>query len=166
VGTESTLIALETEKKVDVQLRQWKGPFPLIWIDQLKAILEEMYTESLMEDHSTKEGFITYTMNQITLACSGQGELWICTDGKDLLGYLLSVRDFGIMTTYIVKQAWVHKSIRRTPKVKEMLSSILLNAKSNFCQRALIVATRNEKAYLRWLGKDWSKYTTTLKGEL
>jgi hypothetical protein len=157
---------VEKEIKMEVQLKLWKGPFPLIWIDRLKIILEQMYVESMMDDHSTKEGFITYTMNQITLACSGQGELWICTDGKDLLGYLLGVRDFGIMTTYIIKQGWVHKSIRRTAKVKEMLSSILLNAKANFCQRALIIATRNEKAYLRWLGNSWSKYTTTLKGEL
>ena len=159
---------LNKEQKTEFQLRLWKGPFPVLWIPKLNSILLSMYMESGMTTQMSVGGYSTHTMEQIIAACNGQGEFWICSEGSELFGFLLGnvCKDVNNEPTYVIRQAWVSPSIRRTPIVKQMLSSILLNAKSNFCKHVLLVSSRNEKAYLRWLGHGWKRFTTVLKGEL
>lgn len=159
---------LEKDPTTSFQLKLWKGPFPLTWIAPLQSILISMYQESNIAPHMSLQGFTTHTMEQIIAATNGNGEFWICTDGINLLGYLLGGinKDINNEPTYVVRQAWVSPSIRRQPIVKGMLNSILLNAKSNFCKHVVIAAARSEKAYLRWLGKGWNRYITLLRGEL
>jgi len=160
--------ATEQQNKIGFQLKLWKGQFPLVWMAPLNSILISMYSESDLSLHMSLQGFSTHTMEQIRSAVNGNGEFWVCTDGINLLGYLLGgmSKDINNELTYVVRQAWVSTLIRRTPIVKQMLGSILMNAKANFCKHVVLSAARNEKAYLRWLGKGWNRYVTLLRGEL
>lgn len=159
---------MEKPVELDVTMRLWRGAFPLLWIEQLKDILAQMYWESTLDQHMQLDGFVAHTMDQIVAACIGNGELWVCSDGTNLLGYMLGAltKDINNEMTYVVRQGWVHQSLRRSPKVKEMLRTILLNAKQNFCRHVVIVTSRNPDVYLRWLGKGWARLSTALRGTL
>lgn len=149
-------------------LRLWRGPFPVHLVDELRICLKEMYTDSYVNYYLTEKGYIDHTMESVISAFNGNGECWIALQDGKVVGFLLAgySKEVDNEMTFIIKQAWVHPILRRTPRVKEMLRTITLNAKSLLARHVLIVSSRNPRAYLRWLGKGWQPVSTILKGEL
>lgn len=162
------LIKTVSPKKIVFSLKLWRGPFYFHLIDSLKETIRSMYLESHVDFYMTEKGYMDHTWDQIMSAAMGQGEVWIALQDGKVVGWLLGGynKDVDNEPTYVIKQAWVSPLIRRTPRVKEMLSQVLMNAKSNFSKHVLIVSSRNTRAYLRWLGKGWVPVTTIIKGDI
>lgn len=158
----------ETKSKTAFSLKLWRGPFYPHMIDQLLETLLAMYLESHVDFYMTEKGYVDHTWEAMMAAVAGNGELWIAMQDGRVLGWLLSSysKEVDNQPTFIIRQAWVDSTLRRTPRVKEMFGQILMNAKSNFARHVLIVSSRNTKAYLRWLGKGWVPVTTIIKGDL
>lgn len=160
---------ITTEKGTNkLDLRLWRGPFYYQLIENLKETIRSMYYESHVDLYMSEKGYVDHTWDQMMAAALGQGEFWVEFQEGKVAGWLLGAysKEFDNEPTYVIKQAWVDPLLRRTPRVKEMLAQILMNAKSNFAKHVLIVSSRNTKAYLRWLGKGWVPVTTIIKGEL
>lgn len=161
---------IQTIEKImtQVDLRLWRGTMPIPLVQELRKAVYSMFTESHSDVSLTQKGFVDHSWNQIVSAAAGQGELWVSQKDGHLVGYLIAGynNDVDNEPTYVIRQAWVHESLRRTPEVKIMLRRILGNAKSNFAQHVLIISSRHEKAYLRWLGRGWSHYVSILRSEL
>lgn len=158
----------QTEKKPAFALKLWRGPFPVHLIGSLKDAIRSMYRDSRVDLYMTEKGYVDHTWESLMAAVMGNGELWIALQDGKVVGFLLSgySKEVDNEPTFIIRQAWIDPILRRTPKVKEMLTAILLNAKSNFSKHVLIVSSRSTKAYLRWLGKGWSPVSTIIKGAL
>lgn len=157
-----------TEKKSAFALRLWRGPFPSHLIYSLRLALHNMYRDSHCDLYLTEKGYTDHTWESIVAATGGSGEFWVALQDGEVVGFLLAgySKEIENEPTFIIKQAWVDPVLRRTPKVKEMLGTILHNAKSNFARHVLIVSSRNTRAYLRWLGMGWIPVSTILKGDL
>lgn len=155
------------EVRSDVRLNLMRGPISPAMADSLRNALALMHTEANILGTS-QEAYIAHTWEDIINCAKGLGDLWLATTNHSIRGFLVATygKDVENEWTYVIRQAWVDPSLRRTPKVKEMLRTILSYAKGNYCRHVLIVSSRNEKAYLRWLGKGWFKVTTILQGEL
>lgn len=149
-------------------LKIWRGSMPIQLIDSLRKAVRSMWEDSRVDLFLSEKGYTDHTWESMMGAAGGSGELWLAIEGGRVLGFLLAgySKEVDNEPTFVIKQAWVDPEIRRTDKVKSMLTAILLNAKSNFAKHVLIVSSRNTKAYLRWLGKGWIPVTTILKGDL
>ena len=140
-----------------------------VWmIESLKEAIDDLYVESLQHLHMSQKGFADHLWTMVMNASVGSSELWLACDGEKVIGFLLSAytNEFDNEPTFVIRQAWVAREIRRSPLVKQMLKHIIENAKKNFAKHVLIVSSRSTKAYLRWLGKGWKPITTILKGDL
>jgi hypothetical protein len=154
--------------KTVFSLKLWRGPFYFHLIDNLKETIRTMYQESHVDFYMTEKGYVDHTWESMMASAMGNGELWIAIQDGKVVGWLIGCysKEVDNEPTYTIRQAWVDPLLRRTPKVKEMLTQILMNAKSNFSKHVLIVSSRNTKSYLRWLGKGWIPVTTIIKGDL
>lgn len=142
--------------------------------ESLQGSIQMAVTDFLRTSHIPKgvdqKGLYQQTLGSISQATFLRqgGDFWIATlDGK-LCAYLLAriVVDIDNRLTYWVSQAWVHKDWRRSPEVKLGWQKIRERAKNCLCSHIVIVSSRSTKAYLRWLGKDWTTYATLLKEDL
>lgn len=158
----------ETSKKVAFSLRLWRGQFPSHLVDNFQFTIRRMYRESYADGYLTEKGYIDHTWEQIMAGMGGNGECWIALQDGKVVGWLLAAysKEVDNEPTFIIRQAWVDPILRRTGRVKEMLGTILFNAKSNLAKHVLIVSSRNPRAYMRWLGKGWQPVSTILKGDL
>jgi hypothetical protein len=160
---------IETKTKVAGSLKLWQGPLPLLLIDSLRQAIWHMHGDSRASLLGFSEkGFVDHAWEQISACAMGMGELWLYVEDSKVRGFLVAGKNLDVdhQPTYVIRLAWVDKALRRTPKVKEMLVTILSHAKMNFFKHVLIVSSRHPRAYLRWLGSGWMSYTTVLKGEL
>jgi hypothetical protein len=166
IAVAPTTVKKKLEETYVVKI--WRGAMPLPMIDQFRSILVLMYHEAGIDGYMSEKGYTDHAWDQIAAACNGVGELWVAMEGGKLLGFLLAGynKDVDNAATYVLKQAWVEPSMRRTRKVKHCLATILTHAKSNFCRHVLLIASRNPRAYMRWLGRGWHQVTTVLKGDL
>lgn len=117
------------------------------------------------------DGFFNATKEQILNSTYRRqsGDFWLAwTEDGDVLGYVLASlsRDIDDRLTYCISQAWANPIVRGTPWVKEAWARIRDQAKKYMCKHLMIVAGRNPKAYIRFLGKPWHEYATLLKEEL
>lgn len=162
------MIETKTKQKPAFALKLWRGPVPAHLVDNLKETIVRMYHESRVDLYLTEKGYADHVWESMVSAIGGQGELWLALQDGRVVGWLLSgySKEIENQPTFIIRQAWVDPILRRTPKVKEMLGSILVNAKSNLCIHVLIVSSRSTRAYLRWLGPGWKPISTILMGTL
>lgn len=165
---DRVLSKTSTVKKPAFALRLWRGPFPQHLVASLEEAVRAMHKDSYVDSYMTEKGFVDHTWEGIMAAFGGQSECWVALQDGKVVGFLLAAysKEIDNEPTFIIKQAWVHPIIRRTPRVKEMLGTILYNAKANLAKHVLIVSSRNPRSYLRWLGKGWSPISTVLKGDL
>src|SRR6267142_4872160 len=149
------MIDTKTKPRISFSLKLWRGSFPVHLVDNLKDTIQQMYRQSHVDFYMTEKGFSDHTWETMISAIAGQGELWIALQDGKVVGWLLSgySKEIDNEPTFVIRQAWVDPVIRRTPRVKEMLGTILFNAKSNLAKHVLIVSSRSTRAYLRWLGK-------------
>lgn len=118
-----------------------------------------------------KRGLYTQTLDNIAqiLVYKPEGRyFWLDHDEKKVLAYALThvSRDVDNQYCYYMTQAWVHPSMRGTSAVKEMYQKLRQHAKDLLCKHIIVVSSRNDKAYLRFLGKGWKPYVTLLKEDI
>jgi hypothetical protein len=161
-------ISQERKRLKPYFFNRWQGPLPLNLVDQLKAAILAMYKESHVDLYMSEKGFVDGTWTVVMESSRGNGELWLGVEGDTLFAFGLCgySKEVDNEPTFVIKQAWADYSIRRTPRVKEIFSTVLAHAKSHFCKHVLIVSSRSTKAYLRWLPKGWRPVSTILKGDL
>lgn len=160
-----------TEKRTENKLvfRLWKGPMPVMLMDSLERCIRKMFMEGHIADFSSEDKFFKSTWDLVVAASlTGTNELWMAIDGHTVRGYGLCYGNKQIdgEPTFVIQQAWADPVYRRTPEVKRWLKVVLDNAKCNFFRHVLIISSRNQRAYLRWLGNGWTSHTSIIKGEL
>lgn len=117
-----------------------------------------------------RQGFFYQTLQAIaTSAIIGQGrELWLGIHEGQLYTYILATigQDFDGRLAYTVSQAWVRKDQRGKPWVREAWQKVRQRAKDMLCSHFAVYSTKeNTKAYCRFLGKGFRKYSEILKEE-
>lgn len=94
--------------------------------------------------------------------------LWMDVEDGKIMAYAKThvSKDVDNSLCYYMTQAWVHPSIRGTRRVKDYLQDLRLHAKQMMCRHIIVVSSRGEKAYCRFLGRGWAPYVTLLKEDI
>lgn len=136
------------------------------WIEQaVHTFVDESHAEG------NKLGIIQQTLENIVhateLRTPGQ-YFWLFEQEGQPKGYILShvSKDVDNTLCYWITQAYAEKSVRRHPDVRAFYQRLKEHAKTLFCKHILIPSSRNEEAYIRWLGENLEVYSTTLKEDI
>jgi len=94
--------------------------------------------------------------------------LWLAEESGEVVAWMLChvSKEVDNSLCYWMTDAWVHRSLRRNPVVKQWYQLFREDAKRLMCKHILIPSSRNNAAYLRFLGKGWHEYLTILKEDL
>lgn len=116
-------------------------------------------------------GFFNQTIQKIAsatfLRMPGH-DFWCATQDGEVAGYALAsvVNDIDGSLCYWAAQCWVDPKFRTLACVKEGYDKIFDYAKSIMCRYVVLVSTRDDKAYCRFLGRGAHKYASLLKVDL
>lgn len=119
-----------------------------------------------------KAGFYQQTIETIANATFLQkgGDFWLIWDdeSKLALGFIVGYisKDIDNKITYWCTLAYAAKQIRRQKQVKQLWQLVRETAKQKFCKHILVVSSRNNEAYCRFLGENWHEYATILKEDI
>lgn len=97
-----------------------------------------------------------------------QNIMWLAENDGEVIAWVLChvSKDVDNQLCYWMTDAWVDKSTRSHPIVKQWYQLLREDAKRLMCKHILIPSSRNTKAYLRYLGKGWHKYLEILKEDI
>ncbi len=141
---------------------------------EMESVVKDFCQESDKEYHSCNDlnGLFQQTMENIGNVVINRPTnqfIWIDADinGK-ILAYVLThiSKDIDNKLCYYMTQAWLHPSLRNTGYSKQAIELLRQHAKQKWCKHIVVVSSRNTKAYLRFLGKQWHVYTTLLKEDI
>ena len=95
-------------------------------------------------------------------------QLWMADHEGEVFSYAMAhvSKDVDNKLCYWITQAWVSPKCRRHPVVKAWYEQLRAEAKKLFCKHIILPSSRNEKAYIRFLGKKYHKYVTLLKEDI
>lgn len=116
-------------------------------------------------------GFFNQTIQKIAAATflriPGQ-DFWLATQDGEVAGYALAsvVNDIDGSLCYWATQCWADPKFRALPWVKQGYDKIFDHAKNVLCRYVVLVSTRDDKAYCRFLGRGAHKYASLLKIDL
>jgi hypothetical protein len=157
-------------------LRLAKGALPSSLNNStLKACVERCYDESHQADRGVeKQGFVTQTLANISNASflNRGGDCWIIENEDHTCGgYLLAsfVVDVDNKMCYWVSQAYVDKEHRGgKASFRDYCWQIIREyAKEHFAKHIVVVSSRkNQKAYCKLLGRNFSEYAALLKEDI
>lgn len=137
---------------------------------EIEAAVRDFIATSHSSEGVDPEGFYNQTLQAIANATvlGNGGDFWLGIDGKGVYGYALCriVQDIDNRLTYWCSQSWMRKDIRGHDWYRYGMEKIKERAKACFCAHLVIVSSRNAKAYLRFLGKNWHPYATLLKEDI
>lgn len=139
-------------------------------VAQVEAAVKDFIASSHPCEGVDPTGFYNQTLESIancTYLGNG-GDFWLGVDSKGVYGYAICrvVKDVDNRLVYWCSQSWMRKDIRGLDYYKFGMNKIKERAKSLFCAHIVIVSSRNAKAYLRFLGKNWHEYATLLKEDI
>ncbi len=99
---------------------------------------------------------------------AGPTFIWMAEDGGEVMGWSICrvSKDVDNSLCYWMTDAWVHPTMRRHPEVRHWYNQMRDDAKALMCKHILVPSSRNTKAYLRYLGKNWHKYIEILKEDI
>lgn len=139
-----------------------------------KAI--EQAVQSFIKDShvyltSAPLGFYQQTLESIASAThlKGSGDFFLALDDDgSVASYALGnvSKDVDNTLVYWGTQAWVAPKYRGQPIVKEWFEVIRQRAMECFCKHIIIVSSRGDKGYCRFLGKGYHLYAHLLKEDL
>jgi hypothetical protein len=145
-------------------------------LPKLSHLAIERAVESFIKDSRVKNvdqvGMFNQTLESIaqaTMFSSNNAQhFWLADNGSDVMAYAIAhiTKDIDNRLTYIISQAWVAKELRGKKIVKIWFNQIQEEAKRNLCKHVMFPASRDVKAYLRYLGRDYHTYATLIKREI
>lgn len=114
-----------------------------------------------------KQGFYQQTIETIANATflNRGGDFWLIWEKEKALGFIIGYtsKDIDNKLVYWCTQAYADQSIRGSEYPKQLWQKVREYAKQNFCKHMIVVSSRNDEAYCRFLGKGWHKYASLLK---
>ena len=134
----------------------------------VKSFVADSHAEEANVD---PEGMRKQTLQSIaervTYPVDGR-QFWIAEHEGELLTYVLAHvgRDVDNELTYWLTQAWVNPKVRGHKIVKLWYSQLVAEAKRLMCKHMMIISSRGDKAYQRFLGREWHQYAILLKKDL
>ena len=134
--------------------------------------IEEAVLDFIQESHVKGDpiGIFNQTMESIagSTVLGGSGYFWLGTEGEKVVSYLLAhvTKDIDNLPTYYIPQAWVAREYRGNQVVKMWWEKVREHAKSRFCKHIVLVSSRNEKAYERFLGHGLTHYASLLMEDI
>ena len=139
--------------------------------EQIQEAVKDFIQTSPLPQGVEERGFYYQTLQAIAQsALWGQGrDLWLGIHGNELYTYILATLspDFDGRLAYTVSQAWVRKDQRGKPWVRKAWQKVRQRAVDTLCSHFVVYSTKeNTKAYCRFLGKGFKKYSEILKEEL
>jgi hypothetical protein len=145
-------------------------PLPASSVDAaVRAFIDESDQYAVPHD---KQGLYSQTLENIAACLMNKGDdsrhFWLAWDGDEVAAYVLCSisRDVDNRLCYWMTQCWVNPKLRRQACVKEWFQLLREEAKRKLCKHIIIPASRNSKAYLRFLGQGWHEYTRLLKEDI
>lgn len=138
---------------------------------QIEKAVEDFLRTSQTPNGVDLAGYYHQTLQMIagrTVLNQG-GDLWLGIRDGQLMAYVLATLapDFDGRLAYIVSQAWVRKDQRGKRWVKDAWAKVRRRAKDCFAVHFAVFSSReNDKAYCRFLGKGFRRYSSILKEEL
>lgn len=139
-------------------------------VPQIEAAVKDFIETSHSCEGVDPTGFYYQTLESIanSTVLGGSGDFWLGTDSKGVCAYAIArvVKDIDNKLTYWCSQSWMRKDIRGLEWYRYGMDKIKERAKATFCSHIVIVSSRNAKAYLRFLGKNWHEYATLLKEDI
>lgn len=140
-------------------------------IPQIEGAIRGFMSDSHMARGVDPDGFYEHTLQSFASATylgTPGHELWLGTLNEAIVSYVMAtvLREVDNRLTYWVSQAWVRPDQRRKAWVKEAWQKIRTRAKDTFCSHMIVVSSRNDEAYCRWLGQGWHRYGGLLKEDL
>ena len=90
---------------------------------------------------------------------------WLAEEDGEVIAFALThiSKDIDNSLCYWQTDAWVHKSWRGKPEVKQWNKQLEEDAKASFCKHIIIPSSRGSEAYCRFLGEGWHPYVVLLK---
>ena len=91
-------------------------------------------------------------------------DIWISEDQGDINGYVVVsiCRDIDNTLCYWISQAWADKNMRANGFTKESWESLKKRANDLQCKHIVVVSSRNNEAFNRFLGGQFKEYATIL----
>jgi hypothetical protein len=134
---------------------------------QIEAAVFDFMKTSHVPKGIDQSGFYQQTLAAIANCTymGGGGDFWVGVKDGKLTTYVLAhvSKDIDHRMSYNVSQAWVERSYRGRPIVKEWYEQMRQRAKDLFCGHLVITSSRNAKAYKRFLGHGMDDYAILLK---
>lgn len=135
----------------------------------------ERVVELFIRESHIKNVNATGLFNQILMAIASvlyakrdNVYFWVAEDQGKIKAWALThtSTDVDNSLSYWMTDAWVDKEYRQTPLVKQWYNDLRKHARELDCKHILIPSSRNTKAYLRFLGRNWHEHLTILKEDI
>ena len=96
------------------------------------------------------------------------GDFWLSEKDGEAIAFIIAniTKDIDNRLCYWVNAAWVRQDFRGNPIVKDWWEGVREHAKRCFCRHLVIVSSRGDKSYPRFLKHNLEKYADLLKEDL
>lgn len=165
---------LSSEKKRPLTLKIIKELPKSLKPKAIERAVEQFVFESHCEDDQT--GLYNQTLETIAqatfLSQTGASQFWLVEDeAGEVAGYAIGSisKDVDNRLCYFLSQAWIAPAYRDGTLYMDCLKQIEAYARHHFCKHMIILSSREEKPYLRFLNRmdrGWHRYVTLLKKNL
>ena len=140
----------------------------------LKVNAIEQAIEKFIEEVSLevdKTGFFNQTLEKFAkgiLFSDPTYDIWISEKDGEIDGYVVvSIqKDIDNTLCYWISQAWADKHMRANGFTKDWWKKIRERATQLECRHIVVVSSRNDDAFNRFLGGQFKKYATLLTMDL
>lgn len=106
--------------------------------------------------------------NIVMLKKAPHAQFWLAYENGKVVAFCFSHWAIGVdgrMCLWLT-DAWINKEYRGIKTAKEYFKTLREFAQKSLCKHILVVSSRNDKAYCRFLGKGWKPYLTVLKEDI
>jgi hypothetical protein len=118
-----------------------------------------------------EDGYKAQTLLSIAQSILGNDQhhqFWLAEYHNEVLAYSLCHVSLDVDNTlcFWITQTFVNPKVRRHPIIKMWRQQLYDEALRLGCKHIIIPSSRNNDAYIRWLGKGWHPYVTLLKKDI
>lgn len=95
-------------------------------------------------------------------------QFWLAEEDGEVVAWALTHVSKGVDSklVFYMTDAWVDKKYRGTKAVKQWYKTLEDEAKKLMCKHMVVVSSRGDNAYCRFLGAGWSPYAALLKKDI